>query len=271
MASRPHASGGRAPVAATNCAYCSLVTSVTPRKKSSILRSCCGVSQAVLRKRFSLSWPTFITSSLGVPMCVRPPGMSTVPGGVVGALAAGSPGVDWDQAGAASTQASATRRAAVGMDGSCSATMILRAVGAARGSHFSSSRRACYHAWIRRWCRSFAGPTLCRLEGIMTLIPTRTWVVPADLEGARLDRCLTALDAGTSRTRMQEWIAEGAVRIDGVPVERASAKVAAGQRIDLELRERPRAAAMDDSQLELNVLYDDEHLAAIDKPAGMLS
>ncbi len=103
-------------------------------------------------------------------------------------------------------------------------------------------------------------------------MPARTFRVPPELDGERLDRVLTAFLAGEfSRARIQEWIRDGGVRIDDAPAERPAQLLAAGQTIDLFEVVRSRVRAGGSAGAELVVLFEDEHLAVIDKPAGQLT
>ena len=74
-----------------------------------------------------------------------------------------------------------------------------------------------------------------------------------------------------SRTRAQGWIDSGLVTVDEAPVARASIKVREGAAIVVTLpettvlREAPRPEAV-----PLDVLYEDDDLLAINKPAGMV-
>jgi 23S rRNA pseudouridine1911/1915/1917 synthase len=74
-----------------------------------------------------------------------------------------------------------------------------------------------------------------------------------------------------SRTRAQSWIADGLVSVDGLPVARASMKVRQGAAVVVTLppatplREAPRA-----EELPLEILYEDDDLLAVNKPAGMV-
>ena len=74
-----------------------------------------------------------------------------------------------------------------------------------------------------------------------------------------------------SRTRAQSWIADGLVSVDGVPVARASVKVRQGAAVVVTLpaatplREAPRA-----EELPLEIIYEDDYLLAVNKPAGMV-
>jgi len=92
--------------------------------------------------------------------------------------------------------------------------------------------------------------------------------VAEDEAGLRLDKLLASRLAHQSRSALQKWIVDGRVTIDGAPAK-ASLRVAPGQMIlvrpplpvDQELLPEP---------IPLNVVYEDEFLAVIDKPAGMV-
>lgn len=87
-----------------------------------------------------------------------------------------------------------------------------------------------------------------------------------DEAGERLDRHLAArLDL--PRNRVQRWIREGHVSVDGAPA-RPSHPVAAGDVIHCRV---PPAAETElaPEPGELSVLYEDADLVALDKPAGL--
>lgn len=88
----------------------------------------------------------------------------------------------------------------------------------------------------------------------------------------RLDRLLVARlpeAARLSRTRLAAWIREGRVEVDGVPARRASQRSRPGQAIALDLPEPPPRVHVAEAR-PLTVLYEDDALLAIDKPAGMV-
>ena len=88
----------------------------------------------------------------------------------------------------------------------------------------------------------------------------------------RLDRLLVARlpgVAGLSRTRLAAWIREGRVEIDGVPATRAAQRLRPGQAIALDLPEPPPKEHLAEAR-PLTVLYEDDALLAIDKPAGLV-
>jgi 23S rRNA pseudouridine1911/1915/1917 synthase len=96
----------------------------------------------------------------------------------------------------------------------------------------------------------------------------RRFTVSAESAGERLDRWLAAQLEGTSRTRVQELIAEGRVLVGG-RAARASNRIEAGESVEVELIEPPSLEALPEP-IPLSILYEDDDLVAIDKPAGMV-
>ncbi len=86
--------------------------------------------------------------------------------------------------------------------------------------------------------------------------------------GSRLDRFLAATCSDLSRSRIQKLIEEGAVRLGGAPA-RPSHVVRAGEEVSVEVPE-PRAVEIEAEEIPLSILYEDEHLLAIDKPPGLV-
>jgi 23S rRNA pseudouridine1911/1915/1917 synthase len=95
----------------------------------------------------------------------------------------------------------------------------------------------------------------------------RLTVEPA-AAGERLDRWLAARVAGVSRARLQELIDAGVVRVDGVARKRAH-RLEAGACVDLELPPRP-PDELRPEPIALAVVYEDDDVLVIDKPAGMV-
>lgn len=88
-------------------------------------------------------------------------------------------------------------------------------------------------------------------------------------EGKRLDQVLAEMFTDYSRTRIKEWILDGKVQLDGKVCALPKEKVMDGQTVEIvtELAEDTRWQAQD---IPLNIVYEDEHLLVIDKPAGLV-
>ena len=83
----------------------------------------------------------------------------------------------------------------------------------------------------------------------------------------RLDRYLAAQDLGLSRARLQRLIREGYVTLNG-GTAKASAVVKAGDRVGVNIPP-PQPLGLMPENIPLDIVYEDAHLAVVDKPAGM--
>lgn len=90
----------------------------------------------------------------------------------------------------------------------------------------------------------------------------------ADQPGVRLDRWLTDQLADRSRSEIQRWIAEGRVTVDGRDVK-ASQKLAPGQVVVVEIPP-PEPAEIQPEPIPLDIVYEDDDLLVVNKPAGMV-
>jgi 23S rRNA pseudouridine1911/1915/1917 synthase len=105
----------------------------------------------------------------------------------------------------------------------------------------------------------------------MTIRVSRCERLEVQLEdaGQRVDRYLASRVKGLSRSRIQALIRSGRVSDARGTIEDPGAKVKPGEvlTIDVPPPEPPRPAP---EQLQLSVVYEDEHLIVIDKPAGLV-
>jgi 23S rRNA pseudouridine1911/1915/1917 synthase len=86
--------------------------------------------------------------------------------------------------------------------------------------------------------------------------------------GGRLDKVLSKLLPEFTRSRLQKLIDQGCVLVDGEPV-RASHKPRAGQQVVLTLPE-VKSTDLLPEDLDLDIVYQDEHIAVINKRSGMV-
>lgn len=93
--------------------------------------------------------------------------------------------------------------------------------------------------------------------------------IPSDLGGLRLDQALQRLLPDYSRSRLQGWIKDGLVSIDQQPAT-SKQKVWGGEHVQL----TPQALAGESTflpeDIALSLLYEDEHILVVNKPAGMV-
>lgn len=90
-----------------------------------------------------------------------------------------------------------------------------------------------------------------------------------DLDSRRLDRVLSELLPDLSRSAAARHIDEGRVSLDGTVVTKRSANVAAGQRLQIVLPP-PAAVEVASEDLPLDILYQDEDIAVINKAPGVV-
>ena len=93
-------------------------------------------------------------------------------------------------------------------------------------------------------------------------------VVPADQEGSRLDVFLAAQFPIYSRVHLRKVINAAGVKVEGKRTK-AAHRLRAGDRIRIVLPDLPREGPLPED-IPLTVLYEDEQIAVIDKPPGMV-
>jgi len=93
--------------------------------------------------------------------------------------------------------------------------------------------------------------------------------VASEDAGKRLDQYLATRLEGVSRARVQEMIAEGKMLVNDVPAK-ASLKLRGGERLTVlgEAQRAPLKAIAE--EIPLDIVYEDDDLAVINKPAGMM-
>jgi 23S rRNA pseudouridine1911/1915/1917 synthase len=94
-------------------------------------------------------------------------------------------------------------------------------------------------------------------------------VASAENAGTRLDAYLAAAVADLSRSRAKRLIEDGHVAIGGATVVEAKRPVNAGDRVRIALPP-PLPAAPVAEPIPLDIVYEDEDLIVIDKPAGLV-
>ncbi len=96
----------------------------------------------------------------------------------------------------------------------------------------------------------------------------RSYTVPPELAGARLDVALARLAPDLSRARVKRLADEGRVRLGGRPAK-ASARLRGGEPLELELPP-PEPSGAVPQDLPLSVLHEDRDVVVLDKAAGMV-
>ena len=93
-------------------------------------------------------------------------------------------------------------------------------------------------------------------------------VVTAEEAGKRADLVVAHL-TGFPRSLVAEAVARGGVRVGGAPVK-GSYVLSEGETLAFELHERPQLVAEAEA-IDLSIVYEDDDLVVVDKPAGMVT
>lgn len=93
--------------------------------------------------------------------------------------------------------------------------------------------------------------------------------LPENISSTRLDKALTEHAAALSRSRVQHLIRAGLAMINGCIVTDPGAKVSANSQISL-IIPLPEPAEPQPEAIALNIVYEDDAIIVIDKPAGLV-
>ena len=97
---------------------------------------------------------------------------------------------------------------------------------------------------------------------------TSDFVVAPDQKGQRLDLFLTAFLGNHSRSQLQKLIADGCITVAG-RTAKANLHLRDGDRVHVQLPEAAPSSVVSEA-LPVEILYQDEDLAVVNKPAGMV-
>jgi 23S rRNA pseudouridine1911/1915/1917 synthase len=100
-------------------------------------------------------------------------------------------------------------------------------------------------------------------------VPTTIYTVPADAAGKRLDAWLAAQLENVSRARVQLLLAESKVLVNG-SAARPSLKLRGGESVEILGEPTPPPLRAIPEAIPLDIVYEDEDLSVINKPAGMM-
>ncbi|MDL2058405.1 RluA family pseudouridine synthase [Mesosutterella sp. AGMB02718] len=96
------------------------------------------------------------------------------------------------------------------------------------------------------------------------------FVVGAEMNGVRLDKALAALMPSVSRSRLQCWIKDGAVLVNGRPARRVRDAVLSGDVISVSAQPTPEELAFTARDVPFETVYEDEALLVVNKRAGLV-
>ena len=92
--------------------------------------------------------------------------------------------------------------------------------------------------------------------------------VPDRLAGQRLDQAAAELFPDYSRSRLQSWIKNGELTVNGEP-RKTRDKILGGERLQLQA-ELVAEESWEPQAIDLDILYEDDQLLVINKPVGLV-
>ncbi len=98
---------------------------------------------------------------------------------------------------------------------------------------------------------------------------SRSATVPAEMGGMRADRIAAELFDEFSRATLSRWIQDGSLTVDGVAVK-PKTRLTGGEQVSLSARLEAREDWHAAQSIPFAVVYEDEHLLVVNKPAGLV-
>ncbi len=96
----------------------------------------------------------------------------------------------------------------------------------------------------------------------------RQYQVPADAYGMRVDQVLVELVPEFSRSRLQQWVKQGRILLNGQNIK-PKTKVTGGETLDITI-EQEQQGEWQAEDIPLDLVYEDSSLLVINKPAGLV-
>ncbi len=93
--------------------------------------------------------------------------------------------------------------------------------------------------------------------------------VQTEYGGLRLDQALVKMFPEYSRSRLQDWIEQGLVTVNGKPCN-AKQKIWGGERISVSPQIHPSEQPCEPEDIPLDIVYEDDDIIVIDKHVGLV-
>ena len=93
--------------------------------------------------------------------------------------------------------------------------------------------------------------------------------VPVNYHGYRIDKFLQLKISELSRTRLQDLILNGHVKLNSIIIKNASKKIKEKDEIKVNFPQ-PKETLIKPNNIPLDILYDDNDIIVINKPPGMV-
>ena len=98
---------------------------------------------------------------------------------------------------------------------------------------------------------------------------TLVFEIPTEMDGIRLDKALAETASGFSRSYLQKLLLQGAVKVNGEVCREKKYRTSGEDRVEVSVPE-PEALDVKGQDIPLDIVYEDEALLVVNKPAGMV-
>ncbi len=98
---------------------------------------------------------------------------------------------------------------------------------------------------------------------------TETWAVEPEYAGLRIDLAINRKFGQISRTLAQEMLKSGEIKV-GNQLVKPGLKVKGGEKVEIVFRPEEVEPEIKATELDFPILFEDRHMIAIDKPAGLV-
>ncbi len=130
--------------------------------------------------------------------------------------------------------------------------------------------KSCYHARMNEMLPLMDDDDALHepAEGVGIQLSSRA-SLPLDARGMRLDQAIAQAFPDYSRSRLTSWLKDGKISVNGATGLAPRTLVEGGEVIELLVEPERQTEAAPES-IPLDVLYSDEHIIVINKPAGLV-
>ena len=97
----------------------------------------------------------------------------------------------------------------------------------------------------------------------------QSFAIPMRLSGWRFDQAMVEMLPQHSRSRLQAWINDGAITLEG-EISTPKHRVWGGEQVQIQPSEHPSEVAPQAEDIGLNIHYEDDVILVINKPAGLV-
>ena len=94
-------------------------------------------------------------------------------------------------------------------------------------------------------------------------------LIPLELNGQRIDSAVHKLLPEYSRGKIQAWIKNGYITVDGQTIS-SKKKIIGGENLIIEIQEEEELKQFRPENIDIDIIYEDKDILILNKPKGMV-